>query len=96
MKTAEIKKSEKGAALYKALYERGFYNPHNVFHNAPDIEFEPENSKYDFKVQIYKWNTSSNCLIILGARWEEKQQRYILSTYKMGSVPRMKHGEKMR
>lgn len=35
-------------------------------------------------------------VVKLGARWDEKQNRYILSTYKQGSVRRYKHGEKMR
>ena len=82
--------------LLKNIIDRGFYNPHDVFHHAPEIYDEPETSKYQFKVHIVKWNTSSTGMTVLGARWDDKQGKYILSTYRTGSVKRYKHGEKMR
>lgn len=84
------------AILLKNIIDRGFYNPYDVFHHAPEIYDEPDGYKYQYKVHIIKWNTSSTGMTILGARWDEKQDRYILSTYKTGSIKRYKHGEKMR
>lgn len=89
----QIKEVEK---LLDALEKRGFYNPHDVFHHAPDFYSEPEGSKYDYGVEIVKWNTRSARVVKVGARWNEKKQAYTVSTYKQGSIGRIAHGENMR
>ena len=82
--------------LYEALEKRGFYHKNSVFCHEPTIEPLPNDSRYEYKIEIVKWNTSSSQVVILGARWDSKQEKYILSTYKTGSVKREKHGIKMR
>lgn len=86
---------ERLPALYRALQKRGFYNPYDVFNHSPEL-YPPADSRYDCMVSIVKWNTSSSQLVRLNARWDSKREKYVLSTYKTGSVARQKHGEKMR
>ena len=81
--------------LIKALYDRGFYIPYDVFNHPPDI-FNSQDNKYDYRVEIMKWNTRSSKLVILGARWDNKKGRFIISTYKQGSTKMQSHNEKMR
>ena len=80
----------------KAVIDRGFYNPYDVFHHEPIVEKEPEGSKYEYKVSIHKWNTNSSKVTIVGVRWDEKKGRAVVSTYKQGSIKRTPHGESMR
>jgi len=82
--------------LQQTVIDRNFYNPHDVFNHQPEYYVEPETSKYKFKIHIYKWNTRSTRVTILGARFDEKQSKWVLSTYKQNSIKRQAHGEKMR
>lgn len=83
--------SETQPGLFKALKDRGIYNPNNVFHNFDGVELEPEDSKYKYKISVYKWNTSSSKLVIVGARLD-KSGKWVISTYRQGSTKMIKHG----
>lgn len=82
--------------LRQDVIDRGFYNPYDVFNHDPKFYKEPERSRYDYKVHIVKWNTRSTRMVILGAKWNDNKNKFIISTYKMNSIKRTAHGEKMR
>jgi hypothetical protein len=92
--TSEIK--DLTPILVQAIIARGFYNPYDVFHHEPYITKEPEGSKYQYKAMIVKWNTKSSRATNVGLKFDDKLQKWVVSTYKQNSLRRYSHGEKMR
>jgi hypothetical protein len=89
----EEKESLKRDEVCEALHRKGFYNPYNVFHHAPEF-YSCEDERYDYKIHIVKWNTRSTRMTILYARYDNKNKCWVFSK-KMG-IKRSPHGEKMR
>ena len=86
---------DKREKMIEAFKKRGYLS-NDVFTEAPEFELAPKESKYEYIANVYKWNTRSNQLIMIGVRFDKKQDRYILSYYKQGSTKRNPHGESMR
>ena len=80
-------------ACLKALIEKRFYNPYDVFQHEPEF-YSCDDERYAFKIHIVKWNTRSTRMTVLFARFDEKKNVWIFS--KKTGLRRTPHGEKMR
>ena len=80
--------------IIKALIKRGLYNPHDVFQHEPEI-YPTDNVKYPYQVTCVKWNTRSTRMSVYNARFDEKKNKWIFSSTKLGQG-RIAHGEQMR
>jgi hypothetical protein len=85
-----IKKKE----CLKALIEKRFYNPHDVFNHAPEFYKCEVDERYAYKIHIVKWNTRSTRMTVLWARFNEKKNKWVFS--RKPGLGRIPHGERMR
>lgn len=79
-------------SCYKALIEKRFYNPYDVFQHTPEF-YSCDDDRYAYKIHIVKWNTRSTRMTVLWARFDEKKG-WIFS--KKPGLKRTAHGENMR
>ena len=84
---------DKKHQLDEAIAKRGY---NTIWHHTPTFTDEPDESKYKFKCEIIRWNTKSERVIKMGVRFCDKKKKCILSYYRQGSTPRIKHGQKLR
>jgi len=80
---------ERKDLLIEKMRTKGYHQPSNPWLHEPDYFIEPDESKYDYRAEIIRWNTRSTRLIRLGIRWSEKKQDWIISYYKQGSTRRI-------
>jgi hypothetical protein len=76
--------------LWKALADKG-YTCANVF--ISDITMKKADDElYDFRIDVYRWNTKSAWVIELAATFVESENRYKISYYKMGKTGKISSG----
>jgi hypothetical protein len=78
---------EKREKLIKAMQRKGYLNG-SPWQHPPSFVVAPNDSEYEFIVEVIRWNTSSSKLVKMGCRFDQKKNDYIISYYKQGTTKR--------